>query len=114
MNEHLRDILLNFSQWELYGTVEPFKIEGTPIPGLKQYCYQTEINGEVISAGVFEYNGKRTHVAWGVKSDPHCSFHALAETGGNWSVVKKDCPEYELLKDGDTVFGFMVNKTGFT
>lgn len=113
MNEHLREIPLDFSKWELYGTVEQFKIEGTPITGLKQNCYQIEINGQVISAGIFEYKGKKTHVAWGVKSDPHCSFHTLAEANGNWDVVRDGCPEYELLKDGDTVSGFRVDGATF-
>jgi hypothetical protein len=80
---------------------------------LKQRCYQSECDGKVISAGVFEYDGKRTHIAWGIKSDPHCSFHALALQDGTWGAAVAGCPEYQLLRSDGIVVGFSVDSSQF-
>lgn len=106
---HLREISLDFSTWSLYKTVTPFRILGAPVKGLVQECYQRELNGEVVSAGVFTFQGKRTHVAWGVKSDPHCSYHALAASGEGWGVVVDGCPEYRVLRLEERLAGFSVD-----
>jgi len=109
MNTHLRTIPLDLSGWTLYKTVEPFRVLGVPIEGLRQECYQTELNGEVLSAGVFEYTDKKTHIAWGIKSDPHCSFHALALSDGGWGAAVEGCPEYQLLHSENQISGFSVD-----
>jgi len=110
--ESLRDVSLDFSNWELYKTVEPFRVLGVPIPGLRQLCYQTNLNGTIVSAGVFELKGKQTHVAWGLKNEPHCSFHALGVTAG-WSNTVTGCPEYKVLRYDGTISGFSVDGTIF-
>ncbi len=114
VNQHLRSISLDLSEWTLYKVVDPFRVLGVPIKGLKQHCYQKELNGEVLSAGAFELKGKRTHIAWGVKSDPHCSFHAPALPDGSWGPTVDGCPEYQVLRHENNIVGFGVDGTVFT
>ncbi|HVM59182.1 MAG TPA: MauE/DoxX family redox-associated membrane protein [Candidatus Paceibacterota bacterium] len=109
MSASLRDISLDFSTWTPYKVVDPFRMLGTPIDGLKQHCYQIEKDGVLLSAGVFEFKEKKTHVAWGIKSDPHCSFHALALPDGSWGAVIEGCPEYQVLRHERTIAGFSVD-----
>lgn len=109
MQQRLRELTLDFSDWTLYKVVHPFRVLGTPINGLKQHCYQIEKDGVVLSAGVFEFNEKKTHVAWGIKSDPHCSYHALALPDGSWGVTVEGCPEYQVLNHEGTIAGFSVD-----
>ncbi|HVM73781.1 MAG TPA: MauE/DoxX family redox-associated membrane protein [Candidatus Paceibacterota bacterium] len=113
MSADLRDISLNLSEWTLYKTVDPFRVLGVPMTNLKQLCYQTEFNGEVISAGVFEYKDRKTHIAWGVKSEPHCSFHALALPNGSWGATVTGCPEYQVLRHESMIAGFSVDGSIF-
>jgi hypothetical protein len=106
--ERLENIPLDFSQWRLYKTVEPFVMLGTNVRGLTQRCYEREFDGQLISAGVFEANGKKTHVAWGIKSDAHCSYHALAQADG-WGTTVVGCPEYTLLRHNGNLKGFAID-----
>lgn len=114
MSEHLRDISLDLSVWTHYKVVEPFHVLGVPMSGLKQLCYERELHGEIISAGVFEYDKKKTHIAWGIKSEPHCSFHALALPGEGWGKPIIGCPEYHVLQNKNVISGFMVDGHIFT
>ena len=113
MSQDLRDISLDFTKWDLFKTVEPFCVLGIPIAGLRQQCYQTTFNGTVISAGVFDLKGTQTHVAWGLKSNPHCSFHALIHEAGLGNT-EVGCPEYKVLYCEGAISGFSVDGTIFT
>jgi hypothetical protein len=109
MSPHLRNLSLDFSQWTLYKVVEPFRMLGVPIRGLRQRCYQIEHEGVLLSAGAFELGSKRTHAAWGIKSEPHCSYHALALPDGSWGATLEGCPEYRVLRSRGTIVGFSVD-----
>lgn len=109
MYPHLRNLSLDFSTWEHYKTNHQRSVLGIPIDGLVQHCYQLEKDGILLSAGVFDFNGKKTHVAWGIKSDPHCSYHALALPDGSWGVTVEGCPEYQVLHHEGTIAGFSVD-----
>lgn len=109
MRLYLHDIPLDFTNWTLYKVVHPFRMLGTPIEGLQQSCFQIEKDGATLSAGVFEFNGKRTHVAWGIKSEPHCRHHALALPDGSWGAVINGCPEYQVIRHEGTISGFSVD-----
>ena len=113
MEESLRAVPLDLSRWSLYKIVEPFRVLGVPIRNLKQQCYQLEWHGKLLSAGEFIYQGARTHIAWGIKSDPHCSYHALALPDGSWGPVIDGCPEYRIEKFEDQVLGFTVDTAGY-
>lgn len=109
MFPRLRDLSLDFSQWTLYKVVEPFHVLGVPIGGLRQSCYQIEDEGVLLSAGTFDLENKKTHVAWGIKSEPHCNYHALALPDGSWGPVIEGCPEYRLLRREGSIVGFSVD-----
>jgi hypothetical protein len=109
MPSQLRDLSLDFSQWTLYKVVEPFRMLGVPIEGLRQHCYQIEHEGVLLSAGAFELGHKKTHVAWGIKSEPHCSYHALALPDGSWGATIEGCPEYRVLRREGSIVGFSVD-----
>jgi hypothetical protein len=109
MSPQLRDLSLDFSRWTLYKVVEPFRILGVPIEGLRQRCYQIDHKGVLLSAGAFDLGNKKTHVAWGIKSQPHCSYHALALPDGSWGGITEGCPEYRVLCREGSIVGFSVD-----
>jgi hypothetical protein len=109
MSLQLRDLSLDFSQWTLYEVVEPFRILGIPMDGLRQRCYQIEHKGVLVSAGAFDLGNRNTHVAWGIKSQPHCSYHALALPDGSWGGIVEGCPEYRVVRRDGGVVGFCVD-----
>lgn len=106
---------LDLTGWQRYGVKEMYVCDGTPIPGLKQEVYKRTIDGTEMSVGIFTYKGTLAYAAWGVKAEPHCSYHAPLGAGNTIVEVRDGCAEHTILRDAaGMVSGFILdNKEQF-
>lgn len=90
----LKHIPLDFEEWEQYADTEPFWVDKKyPVPGLRQVCYKKETPEGLVSAGLFTFQGKVTHIAWGLKAETHCSFHKVLGENGSWGEPVAGCAD---------------------
>lgn len=84
---------LDLSGWQHVKTREDYGYEGISIPGLQQKVYERTVNGVEISVGVFSYKNAPAYIAWGLKRDEHCSFHARLCSKSMVQKVHAGCPD---------------------
>lgn len=100
---------LDLSGWEAYGRrLENYVYGGIAVPGLDQEVFKKEIDGTVISVGVFYYNNIPVYLAWGPKADTHCSMHAPISPEKIIGEIQIGCPDVTPTKDGERVIGFSL------
>lgn len=82
----------DYKTWEWYKKTSPAKIESYTYKGLEANFYKKEYKGETWSCGVFSYKADEPLlIAWGIKSDTHCGFHAVSN-GRGWAEAIEGCP----------------------
>jgi hypothetical protein len=95
MNIDLRSIFshtLNLEGWKPIVVREDYVYEGVAIPSLRQEVYHKVYRDEVVSVGIFSYNGGLSYMAWGLQKNEHCSYHALLTPEGKIEEIKEGCP----------------------
>lgn len=103
---------LDLTGWERYGVKEMYVCDGTPIPGLRQEAYKRTIDNVEMSVGVFTYKGMPAYIAWGIKAEPHCSYHAPLLGDNALAPVREGCAEHTILRGADgIVSGFILDGT---
>lgn len=110
--EELFEQKLDLSEWEYLGTKDDYAYDATPIPNLQQKVYQRPLNGEVVSIGVFSYRGRPAYIAWGLKSETHCGFHAPLSAENKILETRPGCPDVKPKKNRvGKVIGFILDDT---
>jgi len=108
--EHLFDNTLDLSAWKYCGAKEDYAYDHVPIPGLRQEVYRRTISGNEVSIGVFTFRDRPAYIAWGLKSETHCGFHAPLSPDKEVLEVRPGCPDVIPKKNemGD-VIGFVLD-----
>lgn len=85
--------------WKLYRTDDPYLHEGKiQVPHMKRDCFETYLEGTVVTLGVYTYRDIEVLKAWGYKDAEHCSYHAI-KINGTWSEVIEGCPDFKICKN---------------
>jgi len=109
MSVDLRTLPLETTTWKQFRVDEPYVLEKKwPVPGLRGEFYEKEIDGVAYSYGTYFFKNTPTHRAWGIKSEPHCSFHAFYNNGA-WSEPIEGCPNVmPVHNDAGVVVGYAL------
>lgn len=109
MTSDLAALNLDDDTWQHYNTIEPYTFENKwLIPGLRGDFYMRNVGDVLQSYGTFTFKGSPTHRAWGVKTELHCSHHAIY-TNGEWSAVIEGCPQLSPIYDShESITGFIL------
>ncbi len=70
--------------------------------------YEREVDGKMISVGIFSHNGKQLFCAWGYKDEEHCAMHAAMGEDGKWLTPEQGCPIKIAVKEGERNVGLRV------
>lgn len=97
--ENLFSGTLDLSGWSKEKVRDNYVYTDVPIPGLRQEVYIKEQDGVIFSVGVFSYRNTLCYIAWGLKKDEHCSFHAPVSPDGKLIETRVGCPDVVPLKD---------------
>ncbi len=109
--ENLFKNRLDLSGWERYKVRNNREYRGVSIPNLRQEVYQKTIDNIIFSVGVFYYKNSLAYIAWGLKNEAHCSFHATVSPDGKTLEQRKGCPEVTPTTDKfGLVTGFILDK----
>lgn len=100
---------LTLAGWEKHTVRDNYAYGGTSIPALRQEVYKREVDGALLSVGVFYYNNTLAYVAWGFEDAALCSMHATLSPQGALVETRVGCPEVAPILDGEEVVGFVLD-----
>ena len=86
--------------------------DGTTTDQVHAEFFEQDINGRIISVGVFSHNRQKLFCAWGYKDEEHCAMHAVMGNDGNWSTPERGCPTKVAIKEEDRNIGLQMPATG--
>jgi len=86
--------------------------DGTATDQVYAEFFEQNINGRIISVGVFSHNRQKLFCAWGYKDEEHCAMHAVMGNDGNWSTPERGCPTKVAIKEEDRNIGLQMPATG--
>jgi hypothetical protein len=104
------------AEWTQTVTIEPFRnhADGVIIPDLRQTVYERDLDGIVVSAGVFWFKDHPIFIAWGDKAATHCGFNASLDDDLALGTIQIGCPEVTACVENAQVIGFTLKASDQT
>lgn len=100
----IMNTLPDYKTWTYFRHDKPVKLESTSFNKLERECYAKSINGVEWSCGVFTLNSNPIMMAWGIRAEPHCSYHAIMQPNGQWTEPIEGCPLPQQISETEIAF----------